>query len=446
MIKNLFIMICGFLLSEVSEGMVLISDPNFNKASLVDTDQNINNVWGPFDDNLLNSYLTTDGILVAIFKSENNNSTIFQKLDWNSNIIWEYTMPYEVCAIHHQQTILPNGNILAVCRETINAENNIYMNIDLDIDKVIEIESVNENEINIVWEWRFYDHLIQDFDPYLDGFGVISENPQLLDIGLSSMGSFSHINCIDYNDELDQVIMSSRTRNEVYVIDHSTTTEEAASHTGGRYNMGGDILYRWGNPINYDRGDQSDQKLFSPHGVNWIKTGFPGGGNILLFNNNHSDLLSAVVEFQPPISDDGTYSLVDSLSYGPDDFTWINQSSYYAQTNSGAIRMPNGNTFITSYGDQGSNVKIFEIDYNGIIQWEYLGNLISKRAIKYHSNYLNPILMGDINNDGLINILDIVQAVSLVLESDYQSVIDLNYDGSVDVLDIVIIINMVLEI
>ena len=68
------------------------------------------------------------------------------------------------------------------------------------------------------------------------------------------------------------------------------------------------------------------------------------------------------------------------------------------------------------------------------------------RAIKYDSNYFNPILMGDINNDGLINILDIVQVVTLVLESDYESIVDLNYDGSVNVLDIVIMINMVLEI
>jgi hypothetical protein len=38
----------------------------------------------------------------------------------------------------------------------------------------------------------------------------------------------------------------------LWVIDHQTTTAQAASHTGGRYNKGGDLLYRWGNPQTYD--------------------------------------------------------------------------------------------------------------------------------------------------------------------------------------------------
>ena len=61
-------------------------------------------------------------------------------------------------------------------------------------------------------------------------------------------------------------------------------------------------------------------------------------------------------------------------------------------------------------------------------------------------DYLLNNLLGDLNEDGILNILDIVQVVTLILESDYESIVDLNYDGNLDVLDIVIMINIVLEL
>jgi hypothetical protein len=45
---------------------------------------------------------------------------------------------------------------------------------------------------------------------------------------------------------------------------------------GGR---SGDLLYRWGNPANYDCGTAEDQMLFHQHDVQWIKPGLPGEGN-----------------------------------------------------------------------------------------------------------------------------------------------------------------------
>jgi len=202
---------------------------------------------------------------------------VMQKFNWEGSNLWTFVLDSDICRMHHEQLVLSNGNILALCRETITAEENIYMNIELDIDKIIEIEPIGSNQANIIWEWHFYDHLIQDYDSDIANYGIISENPQLLDISIhDSYNDFTHLNCIDYNDALNQIIISSRVFNEVFIIDHSTTTEEAASHIGGIYNNGGDILYRWGNPINYDRGNLSDQKLHAPHGVNWIKSGLPG--------------------------------------------------------------------------------------------------------------------------------------------------------------------------
>ena len=121
-----------------------------------------------------------------------------------------------------------------------------------------DLEPVGTNDVNIVWEWHIWDHLIQDADSTLPNFAVISEHPGLQDVNYGNAGSnqgpggpngdWKHYNAIDYNEALDQIVISSRHHDEIYIIDHSTSTEEAAGHSGGNYGMGGDYLFRWGNP------------------------------------------------------------------------------------------------------------------------------------------------------------------------------------------------------
>ena len=111
--------------------------------------------------------------------------------------------------------------------------------------------------------------------------------------GGNANGDWIHVNAIDYNADLDQIVLSSRHMGEIYIIDHSTTTEEAASHSGGNSGKGGDFLYRWGNPANYGRGNNSDQILESQHSVNWIPNVYPGEGNLILYNNRHTNNNSA---------------------------------------------------------------------------------------------------------------------------------------------------------
>ena len=115
----------------------------------------------------------------------------------------------------------------------------------------------------------------------------------------------------------------------------------------------------------------------------------------------------------------------------------------------GAFRLPNGNTIMT-FTDIG---KISELDYEGNIVWEHIPTLHSNtsvtpwvaRANKYSLDYLNGIVLGDINNDGILNILDIVLMINMILANDYSVISDVNEDGSLDILDVVLMVNILVN-
>ena len=68
------------------------------------------------------------------------------------------------------------------------------------------------------------------------------------------------------------------------------------------------------------------------------------------------------------------------------------------------------------------------------------------RAQKYGYDYFDSqILLGDLNLDGIINILDIISTVNIILGlSDYSENVDMNSDDIINVLDIVTLTNIVL--
>jgi hypothetical protein len=186
-----------------------------------------------------------------------------------------------------------------------------------------------------------------------------------------------HLNAVNYNKDLDQIAFSSYYLGEIYIIDHSTSTAEAASHKGGRWGKGGDFLYRWGNPQNYRQGDSTNQQTFNQHDIRWIEKGYPGEGNLTLFNNNiplgrDSLKYSAAFEIKPFVGNEGHYQLMENKRFGPTEPVWKyvtkDSVSFHAPYVSGVQRMKNGNTFI----NEGPKGRFFEVTPKGEVVWEYL--------------------------------------------------------------------------
>jgi hypothetical protein len=247
-------------------------------------------------------------------------------------------------------------------------------------DHVIEVKPTGPRTGDIVWEWYAWDHLIQDFDPAKDNYGIVEEHPELIDINFGDIDAgtrsdWLHTNSIDYNEEFDQILLSVHNFNEIWIIDHSTTTEEAAGHTGGNSGKGGDLLYRWGNPKSYRAGDKTDQKFFSQHDASWIDSGYPGEGNILVFNNGVTrpeGQYSSIDEIVPPVDNNGTYYLESGSDYGPDEQLWIytseNPKDFYSHYASGAQRLSDGNTLICD----AAAGRFFEVNPEKETVWDYV--------------------------------------------------------------------------
>jgi hypothetical protein len=315
-----------------------------------------------------------------------------EEFNWDGNLVWELDYSTAPEMQHHDIHILPNGNLLMLVVEKRTYAEALAAGFDpakLDPqiqsqgymlpDSVVEIKPTFPKGGTVVWRWRVWDHLIQDYDPTKANYGSVAAHPELIDAdGTESQipAFWNHMNSIDYNAAFDQILLSVRGNSEVWIIDHSTTTSEAAAHTGGKSGKGGDLLYRWGNPIAYKAGTKSDQRLYQQHDAEWIPAGYPGAGNITVFNNGLGRKYSTIDEFTPPVDASGNYARAAGTAYGPTGFTWTYKAtppeSLYSEAISGAQRLPNGNTLI----DDGVHGTFTEVTTAGEIVWKYINPVV----------------------------------------------------------------------
>jgi hypothetical protein len=371
-------------------GQILFPPLYGTSTYLIDNTGNVNHTWtSSYTPGAAVYWLGNGTILRTIrvgFSSEGGAGGGVQKVTWDGTITWDYRYNTNGHLSHHDIKVLPNGNVIMIAWETKTRNEAIAAGRDPNhingntflVDHIIEVKPTGPTSGDIVWEWHVWDHLIQDYDSSKANYGVVGDHPELVDINYGtffmSTDDWLHVNSIDYNPQFDQIVLSAHNFNEIWVIDHSTTTEEAASHSGGNSGKGGDLLYRWGNPQAYRAGTSTDDKLFGQHDTTWIKPGLPGAGHILIFNNGvgrPGGQYSSVDEIAPPVDDQGNYYLEPGSAYGPENLTWRYTanppSNFYAYYISGAERLKDGDTLICD----GASGKFFEVTPDGTTVWQW---------------------------------------------------------------------------
>ncbi len=340
-------------------------------------------------------YLLEDGSILRAGRLEDGSSTIsfggrggiVEIFNWDGDLTWSFTYSSSEYRQHHDVYPMPNGNVLILAASIIDGEDAIQagrdpstiVNDQLYNERIIEVKKADLTSGDIVWEWNLIDHVVQDFDPTKDNYGVISENPRKLDINFlndsSPSSNWLHVNSIQYNEELDQIVLSSRNMSEIWIIEHTESTEIASGSNGGNYGYGGDFLYRWGNEQAYDRG--TNRQLYGQHTPYIIPSGFPNAGKIMLYNNGlgRTPQYSEVFIIDPPTTSAGEYILNVNSSFGPNnvDFKYpetvpTTDSDFYSPIISSAQQLPNGNILVC----EGAGGRFFELNENNEIVWEYI--------------------------------------------------------------------------
>lgn len=376
-----------------ASGYFMYSPLQESKTYLVDQDGNEYHSWECSSGPASTAHLLKDGSIIRPYRVSNPTMSGgatgggMQRIDWNGNVLWDFTWSEENHQQHHECIPIeqPDGsyNALIIAWERkSNAEAIQAGRQDVTGEmwptEIIEISPDGINGGTVVWEWHFWDHLCQDVDATKDNYYPegCAEHPELFNVNETDIssggpsgsgGDWIHANGMDYSSELDQIVFSSHYTDEIYVIDRSTTTEQAASHEGGDAGVGGDFLYRWGNPQNYGAGAASDQILHVVHGANFIDADCPGAGNIMVFNNGDRPGFNAdsssVEEITPPWSG-SAYTLPWNQTPS---WMYTNGTTFYSNHLSGAFRLPNGNTLAS----EGTSCRVTEVTPDGEIVFQY---------------------------------------------------------------------------
>jgi hypothetical protein len=390
----------GVLIKEpgCTPGYNLFSQLQSTETFLIDNDGRLVNSWSSSYVPGNSCYLLESGDLLRSadmgshpLLNNGGNGGIVERFDWDGTLEWTYIAWDATSRQHHDIEYLPNGDVLMIQWEFKTQAEALDMGRTPGTvlasgfwsEKIIQVRPNGTTGGTIVWEWHVWDHLIQNRDAsYGAPFGEPSDNPTKININYpqTSNNDWLHINSIDYNAELDQIVVSVHNTNEIWIINHAIDTEAAAGDAG-------DLMYRWGNGRAYGRGPASNQRFFGQHDARWITDCgcADRDGNIMVFNNGAGRPgadYSTVEEITPPLHADDTYSIPATAPFPPTSSTIVYQAAPDPTAfNSGFISgaEPLGENTLICSGAWGT---FFEVDAASEIVWLYVNPIIGDGVVQ----------------------------------------------------------------
>ena len=185
------------------------------------------------------------------------------------------------------------------------------------------------------------------------------------------------------------------------------------------------------------------------------------------------DYVDSYYDFQIVINSDGdieinhrTLTGIYSATVGTQNATGtvatqidVYNGDYFSNNTSYKIKKPFSSSWMLLNGNLSGSLEngeqtSIEINVNaeGVPEGEYTADIL---VVSDSENLVVPVyltvlneqgMVGDINGDMTLNVLDIVSLVNLILgDGEYDYNADLNQDGSIDVVDVVQLVNLVLN-
>jgi len=401
-----------------------------NRTFLLDMEGRVVHTW-PVG---TNPHLLDNGHIVDASKDDPSGFQGFKEVDWDGKTVWEYTEKREDYAPHHDWVRIFNKQLSApttlyIANKSISHAQAIAAGADPrkgpyeegQMDAIVEVDLKG----NIVWEWWFFDHVVQDVDPakpnYVGPGKTVAAHPGRINLNMPGKPlkrDWLHCNSIDFNAVSGHIVINS-VQGELYVIDHDGTfiTGDAKASLAKAASPAGDFLYRFGDPARYGQGDpprvlenwdaatSGHKQMGGSHDASWIPPGLPRAGHLMVFNNGQylyqRTPQSSIIEINPFLDgsgrDTGKYVNPPAAGYRREIYdkdthnqprqiskqvVWsyrsTNSHGFFSHIGSSGQRLPNGNTFICA----DTEGHFFEVTAKGELAWEYINPVTRDGPVK----------------------------------------------------------------